>query len=350
MDFTFTEEQDAAADLARRSCRGRTPGYPTGFDRELWQQANEAGLLTLHLPEPHGTGLGMIAACRALIEFGRAAAAIPAAAQVAATAVLAESTAAERLAEAPIVLPALAENTDAAPNLPAVTARAANGWVLEGHKTVVPHGAVADLWLVTATDPDGPAVFLVTPDDGVRVTEDTATGGLPVAHLDLTGVELPADRRLGGAEVALRLRRALTLTTAAVQYGVSQRALELTADYTAEREQFDQPLGAFQAVRQRLGDAYIDLGCQRLTLWQAAWRWEAGVPLGSAVETAGYWAAEGGNLIAHSAVHLHGGAGVDLDGAAHHYFTATKQLEFTVGGATRQALEIGDIMAAGSIA
>ncbi|NLT29478.1 MAG: acyl-CoA/acyl-ACP dehydrogenase [Propionibacterium sp.] len=350
MDFTFTEEQDAAAELARRVCRGAAAGAGDeragGFDHELWRRVVDAGLTGLHLPEPQGTGLGMIAACRALVEFGRAAVGAPITGQVAATAVLAERP--ELLTDG-LVLPALAEGPDATPAVPGCTARRTDaGWALDGAKTMVPFGAAAEALLVTATDRDGPAVLLVpTGTSGVRVVEDLATGGLPVARVEFAGVVVPEANRVGGPEVVTRLRRALTLTTAAVQYGVSERALELTAAYTAERQQFDQPLGAFQAVRQRLGDAWIDVGCQRLTLWQAAWRWEAGVPLGDAVEVAGYWAAEAGNRVAHSAIHLHGGAGVDLDGPVHHYFTATKQLEFIVGGATRHALEIGGLPGAG---
>lgn len=344
MDFTFTDEQDAAAEVARRVCAGRTPGPSVGFDRELWDALAAAGVLSLHLPEPHGTGVGMIAACRALAELGRVAAPVPGAGWVAAAAVLADFPERLGILEAnTVVLPAMGEGPEAAPDDPGSTARPTeHGWVLTGCKTMVPFGELADWFLVTAVDPRETAVFLVSAEDaGVSVSGDEATGGLPVVHVDLAGVEVNADRRLGGAETAVRLRRALTLTTAAVQYGVSERALELTAAYTAEREQFGRPLGKFQAVTQRLGDAHIDLACQRLTLWQAAWRWEAGVSLGTAVEVAGYWAAEGGNRVAHSAIHLHGGAGVDLDGQVHHFFTATKRLEFAVGGATRQAMEIG---------
>ena len=56
------------------------------------------------------------------------------------------------------------------------------------------------------------------------------------------------------------------------QLGVTQRALELTAAYATERVQFGRPIGTFQAVAQRLADAYIDVQAIELTMWQAAWR------------------------------------------------------------------------------
>ncbi len=50
-----------------------------------------------------------------------------------------------------------------------------------------------------------------------------------------------------------------------------ERALELTAEHARTRVQFGRPIGSFQAVAQRLADAYIDVEAVRLTMWQAAW-------------------------------------------------------------------------------
>ena len=54
-----------------------------------------------------------------------------------------------------------------------------------------------------------------------------------------------------------------------------------------------------------------------------------------------FWAAEAAHRMAHTAVHLHGGTGVDVDYPIHRYFLAAKELEFTLGGATDQLLRIG---------
>ena len=119
-----------------------------------------------------------------------------------------------------------------------------------------------------------------------------------------------------------------------------ERALELTAEYARSREQFGRPIGSFQAVAQRLADAYIDVEAVGLTMWQAAWLLAAGRPgdpeVGAAVASAKFWAADAGHRVAHTAVHVHGGMGIDTSYPLHRYFVAAKRAEFTLGGATAQ--------------
>ncbi len=127
---------------------------------------------------------------------------------------------------------------------------------------------------------------------------------------------------------------------------MAERALELTAEHARTRVQFDRPIGSFQAVSQRLADAYVAVEAIRLTLWQAAWRVVAGLPADSEVATAKFWAAEAGHQVAHTAVHVHGGMGIDLDHPLHRYFVAAKRTEFALGGATAQLRRIGAALAA----
>jgi alkylation response protein AidB-like acyl-CoA dehydrogenase len=126
---------------------------------------------------------------------------------------------------------------------------------------------------------------------------------------------------------------------------VVERALELTSEYARNRVQFGKPIGSFQAVAQRLADAYIDVEAVRLTMWQAAWRLSAGLPAGTEVATAKFWAADAGHRVAPAAVHVHGGVGIDLDYPLHRYFTAAKRCEFALGGATAQLRRIGAALA-----
>jgi alkylation response protein AidB-like acyl-CoA dehydrogenase len=127
----------------------------------------------------------------------------------------------------------------------------------------------------------------------------------------------------------------------AFQLGVLERALELTAEYARTREQFDRPIGSFQAVSSRLADDYIDIKGLRLTLDQAAWRLSEDLPADIEVATAAFWAAEAGHRVAHTTVHVHGGVGIDMDHIAHRYFITAKQTEFVLGGATGQLRRIG---------
>jgi spermidine synthase len=95
------------------------------------------------------------------------------------------------------------------------------------------------------------------------------------------------------------------------------------------------------AVAQRLADGYIDIQGLRLTCLQAAWRLAEDLPAGTEVATAAFWAAEAGHRVAHTAVHVHGGVGIDMDHPVHRYFITAKQVEFELGGATAQLLTIG---------
>jgi alkylation response protein AidB-like acyl-CoA dehydrogenase len=135
----------------------------------------------------------------------------------------------------------------------------------------------------------------------------------------------------------------------AVQLGVSERALAMTAEYAAGRIQFERPIGSFQAVHQRAADAYIALQGMRLTCWDAAWRLAVEEPAADAVAVAKYWAAEGGQLVGYAAQHLHGGIGIDVDYPLHRYYLWAKQIELTLGSAPLQLEQLGTRLADGSL-
>ena len=367
MDFTFTAEQDDAAELAAGILRDRATNERQKaveaagdrFDRELWTALGEAGLLGLALPEEHdGAGLGLVELCRVLVEVGRTVAPVPLAAHGPASRLLAEVGTAEQKQRwlagaaigATIVTAAIAEERSWAPARPSTTATPeGDGHRLTGSKAVVPAGPYADVLLVPAETPSGVGVFLVEPGDaGATVVAQTFSDRDTVARLDLDGVVLGADRLLGSADGSVdhRLRQLMLLGAAAEQLGITEGALQLTASYAKTREQFGRPIGTFQAVSQRLADGYIDVLAQRLTLWQAAWRLEEGLPADTEVAIAKLWAADAGHRLAHTTVHVHGGVGIDLDGEAHRYFTGAKRFEFLHGGATEQALTVGRALAA----
>ncbi|MDP7706645.1 acyl-CoA dehydrogenase family protein [Mycobacterium sp. TY815] len=213
---------------------------------------------------------------------------------------------------------------------------------LTGSRTQVSYGPAADAFLVPAETDSGTAVFLVAADDpGVTVTPLQTTGLGSVGHLALDGVAVDDARRVGGAEVVLWLRTISTLGRSAYQLGVLERGLQMTAEYARTREQFDRPIGSFQAVGQRLADGYIDVKGLRLTLTQAAWKVAEDIPAEIDVASAAFWAADAGHRVAHTIVHVHGGVGVDTDHPVHRYFLSAKETEFALGGATGQLRQIG---------
>jgi 3-oxocholest-4-en-26-oyl-CoA dehydrogenase beta subunit len=362
MDFTFTTEQDEAAALAARILTDRATNERqqeveaggSRFDHELWQDLASAGLLSLAVPEQYGgAGLGLLDLCRVLVEVGRRVAPVPLAVHGAVALLLAENgNEAQRdlwLSGAAsgerVLTAAVAEERSHLPARPTVTATAeADDSRLDGTKVLVRAGADADLFVVTASTPSGPGVFLVEPGaPGVTTVQQRLSDGDRVVRLELA--DAPGEP-LGDGGTAARLGHLLTVAACAEQLGVTEGALALTAAYAKEREQFGRPIGTFQAVSQRLADGYIDVLGQGLTLWQAAWRLDEGLPADTELAVAKLWAADAGHRLAHTTVHVHGGVGIDLDGEAHRFFTAAKRFEFAYGGATEQALRIGRALAA----
>lgn len=131
-----------------------------------------------------------------------------------------------------------------------------------------------------------------------------------------------------------------------LQAGVCEAALRMTARHVSEREQFNVKIATFQAVAHRAADAYIDTEAVTLTARLAAWRLANGLPAESALAVAKYWAAEGGQRVAHAAQHLHGGIGVDTAYPLYRYFRWTKQIELTLGGAMVHLTRLGAHIAA----
>jgi acyl-CoA dehydrogenase len=369
VDFTETETQAELAGLARKILTEQvTPerlaaaeAGPDRFDAALWADLAGAGVLAAALPEAlGGAGLGFLDACSVLIEMGRAVAPVPYLASVVlgAGAVARFGSAAQQEEFAVpagrgelILTAALAEEDGDDPAAPSARAErsAGGGWVLSGVKTTVPAAPLAALLLVPAATPDGVAVFLVRPGDaGVRVARQQVTSGDSTGRVVLDGVRAGTYRMLGepGGDAAGWLLRAGTVGLCATAAGVTARALELTAEYARERVQFGKPIGGFQAVAQRLADGYIDGEAVRLTMWQAACRMAEGLPCAAEIATAKFWAADAGHRVAHTAVHVHGGVGVDLSHPAHRYFTAAKHCEFMLGGATVQLRRLGAELAA----
>ncbi|HEX3491885.1 MAG TPA: acyl-CoA dehydrogenase family protein [Streptosporangiaceae bacterium] len=350
MDFSRTEAQDELAGLTRQILA----------DRGGWAELAGAGVLAAGLPEAlGGAGTGLLEHCSVLAEIGRAAAPLPYLASIVlgagALARFSPPGPQRRFAEGAgrgelILTAALAEDDSDDPRAPAASARrVGDGWVLSGVKTTVPAATEAGLFLVpAATEPGGAAVFLVTPDDaGVTVADQQVTGGAAAGRLELDGVALDGDRLLGrpDGEAAGWLYQHATVGLCAQQLGVLERALELTAEYARSRVQFGRPIGAFQAVAQRLADGYVDVEAVRLSMWQAAWRLAAGLPCETEIATAKFWAADAGHRIAHTAVHVHGGVGIDLSYPVQRYFVAAKAGEFALGGATTQLRRIGALLA-----
>ena len=226
------------------------------------------------------------------------------------------------------------------------------GYVLDGTKVLVAGGLDADIALVPARLDGGVGVFIVPTDaEGLEVRPVEVTTGRPEARFELSGVGVGPDALLGGgtpdgAEIVRFVEQHANVGLCMMMAGAARAAIELAADYTKQRHQFDRPIATFQAVSQRAGDSYIDAEAIWLTAYQAAWRLSAGLPAEREIAIAKYWASEGGYRVVHAAVHVHGGVGVDRDYPLHRHFLAARHIELTLGHAEEQLAELGQQIAA----
>jgi alkylation response protein AidB-like acyl-CoA dehydrogenase len=372
MDFSFSEEQEAVRELAaqifgdaykpeRLAELEREPNG-TGYDDALWQSLAEANLLGVALPEAYGgSELGLHALCILLEEAGRRLAPVPLLPALVYGALPLEAFGSRDqkrrwlpgVASGEVVLTAaLQEEGSSDPALPHTEARRnGSSWTLHGDKGCVPAATIAARILVPARTGEGRVgVFLVDPQAaGVVLEPGFSTNNERRYALRLDGVTLAAEDVLGDPSagelivrwLALRAKTALC----AMQLGVASSALLQTAEYTSTRKQFNRQIGSFQAVTMRMADGFIDLESMRSCLWQAIWRLEQDLPAEAEVAAARWWACLGGHRIAHSAQHLHGGIGSDIEYPIHRYFLWAQELGQTLGGAGQQLAQLGRLMA-----
>src|SRR3984957_2115795 len=357
MDFTTTEAANDLGGLVGTIVdavctpehQRELDGREQRFDSELWSKLIGSDILSsASAPALGGDGFGVLEQVAILVALGHQMAAVPYLDSVMLAAGALARFGSEELQQSwggpavrgeKILTVALEGEMGEGP---VQAIRAGDGYRLTGTRTQAGYGPVADAFLVPAETDSGSAVFLVTADDpGVTVTALRTTGLNSAGHLTLDGVAVEDSRRVGGSEVVAWLETLRTLGRSAFQLGGLGRGLQMTAEYAREREQFDRPIGSFQAVSQRLADGYIDVKGLRLTLTQAAWKVSEDIPAEIDVASAAFWAADAGHRVAHTIVHVHGGVGVDRDHPVHRYFLAAKETEFALGGATRQLRRIG---------
>ncbi|MEV5800343.1 acyl-CoA dehydrogenase family protein [Streptomyces collinus] len=373
MDFTFSEEQLAAAEAARGVFAGVAPdavpspalttgAVAEGFDRDLWSRLAGADLLGLLLEERYGgAGLDAIALCQVLRESARVLARVPLLEHSAALATLQTYGGAELrerlLAPAgrgePVLTVAAHGRTGHDPAGLAVTARRDGpDWVLDGTQTAVPWAFDADLVLVPAhTDADRTLLALIARGQaGLELAEQISTSGERLAELRLRSARIGADQVIEAAGAWEWLHALLATGTCALALGLGEQVLRMTGDYTGKREQFGYPIATFQAVAVQAADRYIDLRAMEATLWQAAWRIASGapgaLPAAGDVAVAKIWAAEGVRRVVQTAQHLHGGFGADTDYPLHRYHAWAKHLELSLGPAAAYEETLGDLLAA----
>jgi len=395
MDFTFTEEQQAAAEAAKAVFANVVPdGVPSpalvpgavadDIDRRLWDRLAAGDLLSLQLsPEYGGAGLDLVALCLVLRESAKVLARVPLL-ETCAVAMMIQRYGAP--ASAAGLLPAVGrgelvltvaangrsghdpaelavaarrsarETSGAQPGAAPGGGSPADGdatvWVLDGTQTGVPWAGSADRIAIPARTEEGRTVIaLVRPtQQGVALAEQVSTSGERFAEVRLESVRIDSGALIDAAGAWEWLRALLTTGTCALALGLGEAVLAMTSEYTGKREQFGHPIATFQAVAMQAADRYIDLQAMEVTLWQAAWRLSAGadgaLPVEGDVAVAKIWASEGVRRVVQTAQHLHGGFGADTDYSLHRFHAWAKQVELALGPAAAHEEALGDLLAA----
>jgi len=231
------------------------------------------------------------------------------------------------------------------PSMETTAERNGDGYYINGGKLWISNGSVADTVTVFAkTDPDagskGISAFVVRPeeDDGfiVEGTEDKlGDKGCPTAELRFDDCFVPEDRLLGeegeGFVQALKTLNGGRITIAARSVGIAQAALDAAVDYAGEREQFDQPIGDFQAIQHKLADMDTKTRAARLLMHDAADKKMRGERFRKEAAQAKLYASEVSREVANEGIQIHGGYGYTKDFPAERFYRDAKLNEIYEG-------------------
>jgi len=228
-----------------------------------------------------------------------------------------------------------------------------NHWVLNGSKSFITQGSVAQTYVVLAvTDASrathGISAFIVergTP--GFRPGRPEHKLGLrasDTAQLFFEDARIPRENLLGelhhGFMDTLKVLDGGRISIAAMAVGLARGALEESLRYAGERRQFGRPIAQFQAIQWKLADMATEIEAARLLTLQAAALKDRGRPSTRASAMAKLFAAEVGMRACAQAVQIHGGYGYLRDFPVERYFRDVKLCEIGEGTSEVQRLVI----------
>jgi len=355
LDLDFSAEQEMLRETVRKVCATYSPlavvreleDDPVGYPSELWTQLGELDLIGLLLPEEHGgTGMGALEGVVLYEELGRALAPtphFPSAVLCGGALALAGSSEQQaawlaRVASGAAVLaPAWLEpeNSCGPGGVQLRAVPAGSGFRLDGTKRHVPFASSAAALVVLARTGDGPAdvdLFLVDPTAaGVRLHQQFSVASDTQYQVTFDGVHVDEAQRVGGPGSGWATWDAVMhdgcILLAAQAMGGAQQALDITVQYAKDREQFDKPLGAFQAIAHYLSDAVTAVDGGTTLVHEAAWARAEGRSVASLAPMAKLFACRTFRDVTAMAQQVFGGIGFTVDFDIQLYFRRAKQLQ-----------------------
>jgi alkylation response protein AidB-like acyl-CoA dehydrogenase len=361
IQFAFTDEQEQFRSAIRRFLNDRSPTTEVrrlmdtaeGYDPAVWRQLSEdLALPGIHIPEQYGgAGFGMVELCIVMEELGRALLCAPyfSTAVLAANAVLNAGTEAQKSALLPNIAKGalLATLAVTEPNgnwdpmgIEVVATPNADGYRLDGAKSYVVDGHVADLLIVAARAPktvgrEGLALFTLGANaSGVeRRLLQSMDPTRKIARIDFHGTHANLLGNLDdGAKPILRTLDQAAIALANEMVGGAQALLDSAVNYAKLRVQFGRTIGSFQAIKHRLADMLLDVELAKSAAYYAAqaaalddpeWPALASLAKAAASETYLHTAVE--------CIQIHGGIGFTWDNDTHLWFKRAKSSEVFLG-------------------
>jgi alkylation response protein AidB-like acyl-CoA dehydrogenase len=370
VDFEFTDEQLALRENARSVLEARCPPSVVravyeghGDGGALWAELVELDWPSIGISEQHGgMGLGFLEVGIVVEELGRVVAPSPFLATLTQLAPLLQESGATAL------LPRLADGSctgtlalaeDGIWGTAAVRAtarRAGSGWVLDGVKSHVVDGATAAEVAVVArlagsVGDDGLGAFLVPGPAVTARPRPVIDPTLPIATVELAGVEVDADRVLlepgdPGAQRAVERAVEQATTAMALSTVATCRAIfETTLQYAKDREQFGRPIGSFQALKHRLADLYLAVErASSLAYFAALTIAEDDDRRAVATSMAKAAAGDCQRLVVGDGLQLHGGIGYTWEHDLHFGLKRAKSGDFLFGTAAHHRARLARLL------
>jgi alkylation response protein AidB-like acyl-CoA dehydrogenase len=362
MDFNYTQEQQMLQDSVEKfldknysfETRREIVAARKGISAPAWEGFAELGLLGVPIPPEYGGFGGNAVDTMIVMEaLGRHLVVEPYLSTVGAGAIVLGGTEAQRR----ILLPSVVDGSMKlafahgepgsryALSQVGTTARQEGGfWVINGRKSVVLHGAVADLLIVSARtggqagDAHGISLFFVNPTEpGVAGRDYPTYDGMRAVEAEFTNVHVNAESLIGV------LDQAYPLIELVVDRGVAALCAEAvgcmgalnaaTLEYLKTRQQFGVPIGRFQALQHRMVDMLIHYEQAKSMACLAAVRVDSS-DAGErrrAVSAAKELVGRAGRYVGQQAIQLHGGMGMTDELNVGHYFKRLTAIDATFG-------------------